>query len=90
MQLSRRPTTTPDVLQQEWDKFERAYTQATATAGPLKYQRLNDFRTGAYAALQRDVQQRMQHKAQQDLEAERSKLQQVLQQSQQVMWSTLV
>lgn len=83
-QISRLSTTTPEVLQQQWDSFERAYIQSTAATGAFKYQRLNDFRIGAYSSLQRDVQQRTEQKAQQELEAERQKLKQALQQSQQV------
>lgn len=56
----------------------------------MKWQRLNDFRTGPYAALQRDVQQRLEQKAQQELAAERQRAQQAQQQYQQVpFWTCL-
>ena len=74
---------TPEVLQAEFTKFERSYTQTTADTGPIKYQRLNDFRNGAFAALQQDVQQRLNQAKQQELAAERQRAQQAELQAQQ-------
>ena len=74
---------TPEVLQTEFAKFERSYTQTTADTSLIKYDRLNDFRNGAFAALQQDVQQRVNQAKQQELAAERQRAQQAELQAQQ-------
>ena len=74
---------TPELLQQEYAKFERSYTQSTAATGPAKWEKLNDFRNGAFAALQQDVQQRVNQAKQQELAAERQKAQEAQRQAQQ-------
>ena len=74
---------TPEVLQQEYAKFERSYTQSTAATGPAKWEKLNEFRNGAFAALQQDVQQRVNQAKQQELAAERQKAQEARRQAQQ-------
>lgn len=74
---------TPEVLQQEYAKFERSYTQSTAATGPAKWEKLNEFRNGAFAALQQDVQQRVNQAKQQELAAERQKAQEAQRQAQQ-------
>ena len=64
---------TPETLQAEYTKFERSYNQSTAATGPVKWQRLNEFRNGAFAALLQDVQQRVNAAKQQELQAERQR-----------------
>ncbi len=81
--MSRQPGTKPEALQAEYSKFERAYTQSTAATGQMKWQRLNDFRNGAFAALQQDVQRRVTQAKQQELATERHRAQQAQQQVQQ-------
>lgn len=83
LQASRQPGMTPEVLQQEYAKFERSYTQSTAATGPAKWEKLNEFRNGAFAALQQDVQQRVNQAKQQELAAERQKAQEAQRQAQQ-------
>ena len=84
MQVSRQTDATSESLQAEYNKFEQAYIKGTAGTGALRYQRLNDFRNGAFAALLQDVQQRVNQAKQQELAAERQKAQQAQQQIQQV------
>ena len=81
-QVSRQPAATPESLQSEYNKFEQAYIRGTAGTGSLRYQRLNDFRNGAFAALQQDVQQRANQAKQAELAAERQKAQQAREQIQ--------
>ena len=83
LQASRQPGMTPETLQAEFAKFERSYSQSTAASGPVKWQRLNDFRNGAFAALQQDVQQRVNQAKQQQLAAEQQRAQQAELQAQQ-------
>ena len=74
---------TPEVLQAEYAKFERSYAQSTVATGPAKWEKLNEFRNGAFAALLQDVQQRVNQVKQQELAAERQKAQEAKQQAQQ-------
>ena len=82
-QASRQPGMTPEVLQQEYAKFERSYTQSTAATGPAKWEKLNEFRNGAFAAVQQDVQQRVNQAKQLELAAEHQKAQEAQRQAQQ-------
>lgn len=83
LQASRQPGMTPEILQAEYAKFERSYTQSTAATGPAKWEKLIQFRNGAFAGLQQDVQQRVNQAKQQELAAERQKAQDARQQAQQ-------
>ncbi|KAL3133524.1 hypothetical protein ABBQ38_007377 [Trebouxia sp. C0009 RCD-2024] len=82
-EASRQPGMTPEILQAEYAKFERSYTQSTAATGPAKWEKLIQFRNGAFAGLQQDVQQRANQAKQQELAAERQKAQDARQQAQQ-------
>ena len=74
---------TPEILQAEYNKFEQAYTKATAAFGATKWDRLNDFRNKAFAGLQQDVQRQVAQARQQEVAAERQRAQQAEQQTQQ-------
>jgi len=74
---------TPEILQAEYNKFEQAYTKATAAFGATKWDRLNDFRNKAFAGLQQDVQRQVAQARQQEVAAERQRTQQAEQQRQQ-------
>lgn len=81
--MSRQPGVTPEILQAEYNKFEQAYTKSTAAFGAAKWDRLNDFRNKAFAGLQQDVQRQVAQARQQELLAERQRMQQAQQQAQQ-------
>ncbi len=81
--MSRQAGVTPEILQAEYNKFEQAYTKATAAFGATKWDRLNDFRNKAFAALQQDVQRQVAQARQQEVAAERQRAQQAEQQRQQ-------
>lgn len=83
LQVSRQAGVTPEILQAEYNKFEQAYTKATAEYGATKWDRLNNFRNKAFAGLQQDVQRQMAQARQQEVAAERQKAQQAEQQRQQ-------
>ncbi|DBA74240.1 TPA: hypothetical protein ACH3X1_011028 [Trebouxia sp. C0004] len=83
-EVSRQAGVTPEILQAEYNKFEQAYTKATAAFGTTKWDRLNDFRNKAFAGLQQDVQRQLAQARQQEVAAERQKAQQAEQQRQQV------
>ncbi len=81
--MSRQAGVTPEILQAEFNKFEQAYTKATAAFGATKWDRLNDFRNKAFAGLQQAVQRQVAQAQQQEVAAERQKAQQAEQQRQQ-------
>ncbi len=81
--MSRQAGVTPEILQAEYNKFEQAYTKATAAFGATKWDRLNDFRNKAFAGLQQDVQRQVAQARQQEVAAERQRAQQAEQQRQQ-------
>lgn len=83
-EVSRQAGVTPEILQAEYNKFEQAYTKATAAFGATKWDRLNDFRNKAFAGLQQDVQRQVAQARQQEVAAERQRAQQAEQQTQQV------
>ncbi len=74
---------TQEILQAEYNKFEQAYTKATAAFGATKWDRLSEFRNKAFAGLQQDVQRQVAQARQQEVAAERQKAQQAEQQRQQ-------